>query len=78
MSETRRGHTVADWQPIETAPVCTRLLVYWPEWSDFPLVAVKDSSGGWRLLGNDIGGQKSWTPPQCWAYLPPPPSTEGQ
>lgn len=78
MSETI-GQTVADWQPIETAPRNERVLVWWPFWSTVsPVVAMLDTDvQHWRLIYVQLE-QATWPTPTHWMPLPPPPATEGQ
>lgn len=63
---------IASWQPIETAPKNTALLLWWPHWSQFePIVGWWQINGGWQSGELPLEGDN--TPPTHWMPLPEPP-----
>lgn len=80
-SETpRQGNTVADWQPIETAPLAPheRPLLLWVPGQGVGLGfrVTRSFAAGWYWTGQDPY-EVSDIHPAHWAYPPPPPATEG-
>jgi len=62
-----------DWQPIETAPIDTNVLVCWierPHWR--PKTLEKSADGAWENEDGD-----SYREPSHWMPLPVPPSASG-
>lgn len=60
------------WQPIETAPMKTDVLVYAPRWGRKPLVvqAANPTGGQWWARG--VGAVR----PTHWMPLPAPPTAK--
>jgi hypothetical protein len=71
------------WQPIETAPLETPILLFVPEFeyfepSDQRVMATRHSHGGvsyWSIINDGNRGGLTVTPPTHWMPLPDPPAS---
>lgn len=66
-----------EWQPIETAPKMTAILLYA---SGYQIGHFNETNGKWwtQTDGTKTAGERnlnSWNPPTHWMPLPPAPSS---
>lgn len=66
---------VSEWQPIETAPLNKWVLLYWPHWSDLPVIGryVRHRSRIVMHWQSDQIISDEGAAPTHWMPLPEPP-----